>query len=104
MKVAEVNAEVDRERNALDAEVARLNAEIDRLGRPCFVSEVALEIEEDPQRPDWIKIYMNLVIRNQGAESTMTRWRIVVLPPSGTPYLEDRRSLNAAQRGPHNLE
>ena len=63
-----------------------------------------MEIEEDLQRPDWIKIYMNLVIRNQGTESTIDRWRVVVLPPSDTPYLEDRRSLNSAQRGPHNLE
>lgn len=91
------------ERNAMAAEVAKLNAEVDRLDRPCFVSEVDVAIEEDLQRPDWIKIYMNLVIRNQGAESTIDRWRIVVLPPSGTPHLEDRRSLNAVQRGPHNL-
>ena len=59
--------------------------------------------EEDPQRPDWIKIYMNLVVRNQGIESAIDSWSIVVLPPSATPYLEDERSLNAAQRGPHNL-
>jgi hypothetical protein len=26
-----------------------------------------------------------------------------LIPSSGTPYLEDGRSLNAAQRGPHNL-
>lgn len=84
------------------AEVANLNAEVDRLGRPCFVAEVEVAIEEDLQRPDWIKIYMNLVIRNQGTDSSIDRWSIVVLPPSATPYLEDGRSLNAAQRGPHN--
>jgi hypothetical protein len=91
------------DRNGVIAEAMKLDAEVNRLARPFFVSEVEVAIEEDPQRPDWIKIYMNLVIRNQGAESTIDRWRIVVLPPSGTPYLEDRRSLNAAQRGPHNL-
>jgi hypothetical protein len=76
-EVAKLKAEVDTERNALAAEVTKLNAEVDRLGRPCFASEVVLEIEEDLQRLDWINIYMNLVIRNQGTESTIDRWRIV---------------------------
>jgi hypothetical protein len=91
------------DRNATVAETVELNAEVDRLGRPCFVSELAVALEDDLQRPDWIKIYMTLVIRNQGTESTIDRWSIVVLPPSATPYLQDSSTLNAAQRGPHNL-
>lgn len=91
------------ERNERAAKLVKTKARLDELNRPRFVSEVKVAIEEDPQRPDWIKIYMNLVIRNQGTESSIDRWSIVVLPPSATPYLEDERSLNAAQRGPHNL-
>ena len=57
------------ERNERAAKLVKTKARLDELNHPRFVSEVEVAIEEDPQRPDWIKIYMNLVIRNQGAKS-----------------------------------
>jgi hypothetical protein len=93
------------DRNALVAKLVDAYAELDELSRPRFLPEISeVPIEEDPLRPGWIKIYINLVIRNQGADSAIDRWRIVVLPPPpATPHIQDGKSLNAAQRGPHNL-
>ena len=49
-----------------------------------------------------IKIYMNLVVRNQGTESAIDSSEHRSFTAISNTLSRSERSLNAAQRGPHN--
>jgi hypothetical protein len=58
-------------------------------------------IDGDHERPDWVKLYVFLTLRNQGAESAVDRWKLKVVPPQpATPFIQtDRGLLSAVQQG-----
>lgn len=58
------------QRGRADAEERFLKAT-----RPQFVAEITgVFVEGDHKQPDWIRIYVELVVRNQGADSAIDRW------------------------------
>jgi hypothetical protein len=48
-----------------------------------------------------IRLYVHLVIRNQGAESAIDRWKLRVVPPQPAgPYIQDEKGwLSESQMG-----
>jgi hypothetical protein len=98
------------DRNAQVASVIKLGREIDQLSRPRFVPEIAGVFIEGDNRSDWIRLYVQLVIRNQGAESAIDRWKLRIVPPQPAgPYIQDEKGwlseLQMGHRGAvgHNL-
>ena len=89
------------DRNSQVARVVDLNREVDELSRPRFRPEVTeVFIDGDHQQPDWIKLYVYLVLRNQGAESAVDRWTLKVVPPHpGTPFIQTDKGLSDSQEG-----
>lgn len=84
------------DRNAIASEISRLQAKIDELGRPRFVPEITdVFIGNSNQPAGWISIYVYLVIRNQGADSAIDRWKIIVVPPQPAgPFILTERGLS----------
>lgn len=80
------------DRNAQVASLIELDREIDELSRPRFVAEIAGMFIEGDHRSDWIRLYVHLVIRNQGAESAIDRWELRVVPPQPAgPYVQHEK-------------
>ncbi len=69
--------------------------------QPQFVAEITeVSIDGDHQQPDWIKLYVYMTIRNQGAESAIDRWTLRVVPPHpGTPFIQTVKGLSETQEG-----
>lgn len=86
----------------LNGELTRLNGEIDRLSRPRFLAEVRDPIiRSEHQQPNRMKLYVQLLVRNQGADSAIDRWVVVVLPPQpATPFIRTETGLSESQQGP----
>jgi hypothetical protein len=89
------------DRNEKVATVVKLGREIDALSRPRFLPEITeVLVDGDHQQPDWIKLYVHMVIRNQGAESAIDRWTLRVVPPHpGTPFVQKVQGLSETQEG-----
>jgi hypothetical protein len=70
--------------------------------RPQFVAEITeVFINGDHAQPDWVKLYIFLTIRNQGAESSVDRWILKVVPPQPAgPFIQtDKGLLSESQQG-----
>lgn len=69
--------------------------------QPQLVAEITeVFIDGDHQQPDWIKLYVFMAIRNQGAESAIDRWTLRVVPPHpGTPFVQTVKGLSETQEG-----
>jgi hypothetical protein len=94
------------DRNDLVASVIKLEREIDELSRPRFIPEITgVFVDGDHPRSDWIKLYVYLVIRNQGAESAIDRWVLRVVPPQpATPFVQTDKGLLSDSRQGHDYE
>jgi hypothetical protein len=79
-----------------------LNGSLAALAQPRFLPEIAeVRLDQDENHPEWITLYIRIVIRNQGAESAIDRWVLrVVPPPPGTPSQCTEDHLNVFQDNP----
>ena len=89
------------DRNARASDVSRLHAQIAELNQPRFLPEITdVFIDNDHQRTGWINIYVYLVIRNQGADSAIDRWKLIVVPPqSASPFIQTEKGLSEWLQG-----
>jgi hypothetical protein len=75
------------DRNGGARQIRNLTNSLGKLARPQLLPEITeVTVNGDHDRPDWVKLYIRMVIRNQGAESAIDRWVIRIVPPyPGTP-------------------
>jgi hypothetical protein len=69
---------------------------------PRFESEItAVVVDDDHEQPDWIKLYIYLVVRNQGMDSAIDRWTLKVVPPQpAPPFIQtEKGQLSDSQQG-----
>jgi hypothetical protein len=90
------------DRNDGIKQIKDLSASLATLARPQFLPEItAVMLNGDHDCPDWIKLYIRMVVRNQGAESAIDRWVVRVVPPyPGTPSQWTEDHLNVFQDNP----
>lgn len=79
--------------------------ELDHLSRPRFQPEVTeVLVTGDSQQPPWITIYTRLVVRNRGADSSIGRWELVVIPPQpARPFIRTEKGISDSPLGPNDL-
>jgi hypothetical protein len=89
------------DRNARASDVSKLHAQIAELNQPRSLPEITnvfidnVFIDNDHQRTGWINIYVYLVIRNQGADSAIDRWRLIIVPPQpASPFIQTEKGLS----------
>jgi hypothetical protein len=69
--------------------------------RPDFSgSQFHYQIDGDHERPDWIKVFALLTLRNRGTPSAVDRWEMEIVPPSGAHVIQTEVGLSESQSGP----